>query len=271
MLKKSQVKLLNESYNNPKTIPLFFHFPSHTCSDCEERLKNARITENAYATLIDDFFTQNEAKEFRTFSENASFSREIYGSPESQQNGEKPAKAMNSQEKWQFFNSPPPAIKKLYALFGHMAKRDNMEVMTLPWELTNKTIGSPCFATNYLTEMSEESMFLGRHADYDPTKGLAYTIPKHNGEYIEPFENGSKNSPKMLTVMLYSTAENFTPACGMGTVFYKDDEIAYTAECKHMRLCLFKGDLVHNIEATKQALDTYRISYVFKLIFTPKP
>lgn len=270
MLKKSQVKLLNESYNTPKTIPFFFHFPTKFCQDCELRLKNAQITKNAYATLIDNFFTKDEAKAFRSFSENTTFSREIYGSPESRQSGEKPAKAMNSQEKWRFFNNPPQVIAKLYALFGHLAHLDNMEVMTLPWELTNGTIGSPCFATNYLTEMSEESMFLGRHADYDPSKGLAYAIPKTDGgEYNRPFENGSLGHPKMLTVMLYSTAENFSSDCGMGTVFFNEDKIIHTADCKHMRLCLFEGNLVHNIEASKQSFDTYRISYVFKLIFNP--
>lgn len=267
MLKKSKAPLLNSCYDHPKTIPLIFHFQESLAP--KKRLEKSQITKTPYCTLIDNYFTEEEANAFRHFSETATFSRDIFGSPESKAAGEKPARAMNSQEKWKFFNNPPEPIQRLYELFGYLGLRDGYQVMTLPWELTDGTISSPCMATNYLTYMSAQSMELGKHADYTPEKGLAFGIPKTSGDYFtKPFVNGSPGMPKMLTVMLYSTGENFNSDCGMGTVFYNNDQVAEIAECKHMRLCLFKGDIVHNIEASKNA-NTYRISYVFKLIFSP--
>ena len=59
----------------------------------------------------------------------------------------------------------------------------------------------------------------------------------------------------------------------MGTGFYEENgELAFRANCTHMRLVLFEGDIFHSIEESKipENVQTWRVSYVFKLIFNPR-
>ncbi|NGX26146.1 MAG: hypothetical protein K940chlam6_01326, partial [Chlamydiae bacterium] len=43
-------------------------------------------------------------------------------------------------------------------------------------------------------------------------------------------------------------------------------------DCRHMQIVFFEGDIWHTIEESRipQGLESWRVSYVFKLIFNPK-
>ena len=73
--------------------------------------------------------------------------------------------------------------------------------------------------------------------------------------------------------MVYVAEEGFLPDYRMGTVFYqKDGTIAVRADCTHMRMVLFEGDIFHSMEESKIPMDVkmWRVSYVFKMIVNPK-
>jgi hypothetical protein len=118
-------------------------------------------------------------------------------------------------------------------------------------------------------------MAKGKHRDYHPSEGVPFTIPclYAPGDHPARFENGSTGKPFLLSLMLYVAEENFQPDFGMGTVFYSEQgQLLMRAECRPMRLILFEGDIIHSIESSRlpAAIETWRISYVFKLIVNPK-
>jgi len=87
------------------------------------------------------------------------------------------------------------------------------------------------------------------------------------------FINGEEGKPWLVSMMLYATEENYLPEYCMGTTFYKNDgKRVLQTNCLNMRLVLFEGDIFHTIEKSNIPSDikTWRVSYVFKLIFNPR-
>ncbi|MCI5051703.1 MAG: hypothetical protein MRY21_01035 [Simkaniaceae bacterium] len=272
MQKSIKFNLINETYNNPKTIPLAFVFSPQSLTRRPPKITYQQI-DGKDLYLLDDFFTEEEGEKMRQFTTTTTFSRKIYGSPEAKEKGELPAKAMNASERWKFFAKPPEPIQALFEYFGYLGEKLDAQVTTLPWDLCSGTISSPAVATNFLVASSATSMEEGKHKDFDPEKGLAFGIPNlhSSGEHTQ-FENGAKGRPWMVTAMLYTTAPNFDPSFGLGTNFYSaNNTLASRANCENMRLVLFEGDILHTIEQSflPNDLKTWRVSYVFKLIINP--
>lgn len=279
---KSSAKLIDDQYAHPNTSTITFQFDTHSFPSSDDRLRNSLINhgliEGKDLYVIDNFFTAPEGEEMRAFSRNATFSRNSYGSAEAIEKGEKPARSMNGKERWQFFAKPPSAVQAIYKLFSTLSEKLNAEITTLPWELCDQSsYGSPAVIANKLEEASEESRELGKHQDCNPEARISFGIPilySQSQEYHpSQFINGEKGRPWLVSVMLYSTADNFLPEYGLGTVFYDHREnIVLRTNCFNMRLVLFQGDIFHSIEESiiPQDTATWRISYVFKLIINPK-
>lgn len=281
-IRKGATLLTNDLYNTPQTSLLVFHFEPLSTSSSNFRLQNCSVKHASVSGkdvyIFDDFFSEPEKQEMRNFSEKATFSRNSYGSAEAIERGEKPARSMNGKERWQFFSNPPKAINEFYKLLGNLAHRMNAEITTLPWELCDRSSnGSPSVIGNLLEEASKQSMELGKHQDCSSEKGIAFQIPILYSEEKEfhpsHFDNGDIGRPWLISVMLYSTAENYSSEYCMGTAFYKDDgEMDLCADCLDMRLVLFEGDILHSIEESKipPGVSTWRVSYVFKLLVNPR-
>ena len=281
-MKKCSTILIDERYDTSNTSLLSFDFEAGTNNSVEERLgkcsiKNGTIDEKKLY-LIDDFFSPQEGLELRDLSKSLSFSRKSYGSPEAIEKGEKPAKSMNGKERWLFFSNPPQAIKQLHEFFKFLAYRLDAVITTLPWELCDQTgTSSPCTIANFIEEASSESMLLGKHQDSNPEGKIAFGIPKLYAQKEEyhpsQFVNGSEGNPWIVSVMLYATDENFNPEYQLGTAFYDfEGDLKFRANCSHMRIVLFEGDIFHTIEESKipPGLKTWRVSYVYKLVINPR-
>ncbi len=278
---------MNDRYNTPNTSLLLSHFdpappppPPHSSS--ESRLKECSIQrtsiEDKDLYIFDKFFTENESADLRTYSRNASFSRNSYACQESREKGEEPARSMNNKEKWEFFAKPPQAIKEIYKLLGILSHRTNADISTLPWDLCDQNICASAVATNKLQSASRESMEMGKHEDFNTEKGIPFGIPvlykKEKAFFPGSFVNGAPGNPWLISLMVYATEDNFLATeYGMGTIFCKKNgEIASKADCRHMRFVLFEGDILHSIEESKipPEVSTWRVSYVFKLIINPR-
>jgi hypothetical protein len=185
---------------------------------------------------------------------------------------------MNGKERWQFFSNPPTAIREVYKLFGTLAHQLNADVTTLPWELCDSSShGSPAVIANKLEEASLESRELGKHQDCNPASRVSFGIPilysQEKEHHPNQFANGAPGKPWLISVMVYTHAEEFLPDYCLGTVFYHNNgKVALRANCLNMRLVLFEGDIFHSIEESKipSGTKTWRISYVFKLILNPR-
>lgn len=277
-IRKKMSVLTNAYYNMPQTSLLTFQFEPHRFASVEERLERCgierRIVGGKDVYVVDGFFREDEGGEVRGFCQSATFSRNSYGSPEAIEKGERPARSMNGKERWQFFSNPPAPFQDVFRLFATIAEGIGAEVSTLPWELCDKeSNGSPSVIGNYLEMASVESMGHGKHKDCDPANGVAFEIPKlyADGVHASCFENGGEGLPWIVSVMVYATAENYLPEYRMGTAFYGQEEVFCTEPC-HMRMVLFEADLDHTIEASQipDEVKTWRVSYVFKLVFNPK-
>ena len=278
---KKKARLLNSVYDNLQTSLLCFAFEPSIEEGVLDRLTRTCATRSSIdgkdVYLLDGFFSDKEAEAMRRYANQASFSRYSYGSPEAIQEGEQPARAMDPKERWLFFSQPPEPIRQLYVLLRSLAYTLGMEITTLPWDLCDgQGTCSPTLLSNRVERVSSRSMYLGKHQDCRPEQGLPFAIPKlyASGEdHPAAFNNGIPGSPWMMTLMLYVTAENFQPHYQMGSVFYDlAGNIAFRAACTHMRIVLFESDLWHAIEESQIPPEesTWRISYVFKLIFNPK-
>ena len=255
-IRKTSSVLIDDCFKHPKTILLTFHYEPYLFSSTEKRLSQSRVQSGHVAGkdfyIIDGFFSESEAK------------------------GEKPARAMNSQERWQFFSRPPEAVNELFKLFNLLAHQMDGDITTLPWDLCNQNSSSPCFATNFLEEMSAESMEYGKHRDYHPEEKISFGIPllysSENAHHPNRFVNGEVGRPWIISIILYSAAQTFHSEYGLGTVFYQEDgEEAFRVPCQNMRLLFFEGDIIHSIEESKlpSGIESWRVSYVFKLVFNP--
>ena len=281
-IKKITASLLDNVYTHPNTSPLIFQFESQLFTSSDSRLQSASIKRAVIGEkdlyVFDGFFLPSEREEMQHFSKSASFSRNSYGSPEAIENGEKPARSMNGKERWQFFSHPPAAITEVYKLFATLGAKLNSDITTLPWELCDQSShGSPAVIANKLEEASEESRELGKHQDCNPARRVSFGIPilysQEKEFHAHKFANGAIGKPWLISVMVYTTAEEFLPEYYLGTVFYDHhDNIALRVNCLNMRLVLFEGDIFHSIEESKipSGVKTWRISYVFKLIVNPK-
>ncbi len=281
-VKKTSIVLTDNHYNTPGTSLVAFQFQPYWNASLEARIRQSLVEHTSLDSkdvyLIDGFFSSSEGQEIREYSARAAFSRNSYGSPEAIEKGERPARSMNGKERWQFFSNPPQPILELYNLFGMVAHCLGAEVSTLPWELCDANRnGSPSVIGNFLDEASQESMELGKHRDCDPASKVPFGIPilYHQESEFHPsqFVNGDVGKPWLISVMLYATDEAFLPEYRLGTAFYNQiGEPALKADCLHMRLVIFEGDIIHSIEASKipTPVKTWRVSYVFKLVLNPK-
>jgi len=279
---KESTFLTDDCYKNPSTSLLMFRFEPHPFLCAEERMKNASVQYGSIQGkdiyLFDQLFEKAESQEMREFSKTASFSRNSYGSAEAIAKGEKPAKSMNGKERWQFFSRPPSTITEIYKWLNFLSYHLDCNITTLPWELCDQAShGSPSVIANFLEEASHESMALGKHQDCNPENNISFAIPVlHAQEQViheNRFVNGAPGKPWLVSLMLYVADEQFKPEYSMGTVFYTSDgQICLRAQCLNMRLVLFEGDIWHSIEESfiPPGVKTWRVSYVFKLIFNPK-
>lgn len=268
---RDQSILLDSVYSHPKTNLLIFRFESVRFKR-KKKIEKIEV-EGKDLYLIDHFFTGEEGKELREYTQSATFSNEIYGSLEAKKKGEVPARGMNGRERWDLFSKPPRAIEAISMWLGSLAAQLSAEVTLIPWDLYTAGTSSPALATNFLTEMSEESQRLGIHEDTHPEEGIAFGLPILYKEGYHPpqFVNGEAGRPWLVSLILYTAAENWNPEFGMGTAFYKKDRsVAFIASCIPMRLVLFEGDILHSIEASKPGIKSWRVSYVFKLALNPK-
>ena len=273
IIEKESIKVLADAYKTPNTIPLAFSF-QFLHDLVRSRQIESHSLDGKDLFIINDFFTEDEGRELREFSTTAAFSQKIYGNEMSSSYGEAPAKMMNGKERWQFFHRPPLAILALFDLFGSWSHKIDAKVITLPWCLSDQKTTSNCLATNFLTENSKPSTEYGKHRDYDPAQGLAFTIPclYDQAKEFDRFENGALGHPLMLTVMVYATATNFQPDFGMGTLFYSCKGHEIKVPCRHRQMVIFEGDILHTIEASHipPEIQTWRVSYVFKIILNPR-
>lgn len=279
---KDSVVLLNERYNTPNTSLLLFHFEPLPFVSSDLRLKDCSIehfsVEKKDIYIFDNFFIEKEGISLRDYSRNATFSRSSYGSQESREKGEEPARSMNNKEKWEFFAKPPQPIKEIYKLLGLLALRMNADICTLPWDLCDQNICASAVATNRLERVTKESMDMGKHEDFNTEKGIPFGIPilyeKEKKFFPGNFINGDPGKPWLVTLMVYATEDNFlVPEYGIGTIFCKKNgEIALRGDCRHMRFVLFEGEILHSIEESKipSQINTWRVSYVFKLMINPR-
>lgn len=121
--------------------------------------------------------------------------------------------------------------------------------------------------------MPRKRASLSKRDDYSTERGIPFAIPKLYGRDDEfhgaTFQNGSCGKPWLITVMVYASSESFKPEYGMGTLFFsKEGQQAAQAEIQHMRMVLFEGDIIHGIQesALPDGVETWRVSYVFKLV-----
>ena len=280
-VRKSVATLIDDYYANDKTSLLTFHFEPATFDSSLSRIK-ACLTKLACIGdkdfyVFDDFFSQEEGEEIRELFGKLTYSRFSYGSSESIDNGEKPARSMNNQERWSLFSRYPSSIREIYKLFSTLADQMNADMMTLPWDLCHGKTSAPSVITNYHEEITEESMLNGKHQDCNPEGMISFAIPilyGKEGEYHErQFKNGDTGKPWMISLMLYATSKEFLPEYHMGTVFYHDDgKDALKANCINTRMVLFEGDIFHSTDVSKVPSDkkVWRTSYVFKLVMNPK-
>ncbi len=278
-LRKATALIAADRYKTAKTIPTVFHFEPCLFETAGRRMQTVEIKHASIdgkdIYLLDNFFSAQETSAMQTFSQQAAFSRDIFGSAESIGKGQRPARSMNSQEKWEFFSHPPEAVEAIYQWFCWLSVRLDAEISTFPWDLCHQDISSPAIATNRVDAQSAECMEMGKHRDVDPERGLAFGLSAlyGQGHHLEPFANGAPGKPWLVSVMLYTTDENFSPAYGMGTVFCNEQkETVFRAECRSMRLVLFAGDIIHSIEESRLPLGSSsgRVSYVFKLAINPR-
>ena len=271
--------MVSHFYNHPQTNLLTFQFEPHFFDSSALRLQRACIrhteVEKKDVYLMDGFFFEEEAEEMRVFSKEARFSNPVYGHLHSEGSGQKPMRGMNNKERWRFFSHPPKAIAEIYRLFSTLSLRMDAEITTMPWELCHQTTSTTAVATNCVSEVSSEDMELGIHQDYDPEQGVPFGIPVLYDKGFHPthFVNGEVGRPLFITALLYSTAQNFLPEYGMGTVFYeKNRQIGFRSSCLHMRMVFFEGNIDHSIEKSNLPLNilSERVSYVFKLVINPK-
>lgn len=275
------VVLLNEKYKTPNTSLIRFHFEPQHYTSSDLRLRGCSIKKvsvdgrNLY--LFDQFYLEEESEALRDYSREAPFSRSSYASQESRDKGEIPARSMDNKEKWVFFSKPPQPIAEINKLLGWLAYRLDADISTLPWDISDNVISASAVATNRLERVNRESMLMGKHGDFNTEEGIPFAIPiLYSKEAYFPgrFINGAPGYPLLLSLMVYATESNFhAPEYGIGTQFYnKAGELVTTAESFHGRFVLFEGDIVHTIEESHipPDVETWRISYVYKLIFNPK-
>ncbi len=279
---KDSVILLNDRYNTPSTSLLLFHFEPHAYSSSDLRLKDCALQhisiEGKDIYIFDNFFLEQEGADMRTYSKNATFSRSSYAHQESREKGEEPARSMNNKEKWEFFSKPPQPIAEINKLLGMLAQRLNADISTLPWDICDQHMAASAVATNRHERVSRMSVETGKHEDFNTEKGIPFAIPmlyaKEQTFYPGNFVNGAEGNPWLVSLMLYATEDNFlTHEYGIGTLFCKKDgDIVAKAACQHMRFVIFEGDILHTVEESHipAEINTWRISYVYKLMLNPR-
>lgn len=277
-IRKENTVLISDHYNTPKTSLVIFHFePSTNKKPRPCTISHASI-ENKDLYIFDHFFQKNARDGTRDYFEKASYSRFSYSTADSDNHGEKPGFSMNTKERWNLFSNPPPSIGELHKLLSLLSLQLNAEITTAPWELSHQAQKvTPSVIVNFHTEVSRDSMLLGKHRDCNPAKGVFYGIPilyREKGAFHDNcFENGAPGKPWLVSVLLYAASKTFLPEHLMGTVYYNEDgESAIKTNCIDGRFVLFEGDILHSVEESKTPpnANLWRISYVLKLIINPR-
>jgi len=153
-------------------------------------------------------------------------------------------------------------ISKLFCTISHKL---NAEVLTQPGRLCDEVSCLSAIVTNFHTSMTEQNSRLCLHRDYNPQKGMNYTLAREDGTLFPvPFENGAKGKPWLISVIVYMTSKDFDPEEGLGTHFYDDNkELKHVIKCKHLALTIFEGDVLHSIAPSKEGVKGKRVSIVF--------
>jgi hypothetical protein len=243
-------------------------YTSYPYQSTQLRLKSAKLKMRFFSGLmhlqIDNFFTNKESAELRgvgEFSRTSEISFPVNNI--SLMSGEKPPKIMSEDDRLQLFKQPPAALDAVHKLFSFFGSALNVDISTVPWGLVS------C-GNNFAISIDKVSEDVGWHLDYDPSKGLPFAISKRYNEeyYSSVFDNGSANSPLMLTVLVYTAAENFKTEWGMGTRFQDLHGVKTTVECEHMRMVIFECNISHSIQQSfiPPGIKTWRNSFVYKII-----
>jgi hypothetical protein len=276
---KEEAIFLEEDHRNQEELyryppPVNLHAIENKWNSIKKQVFNI---DNKQGVIIDDFFTTDENKQLITFVNNSTFSDTIYGSAEGVVLGEIPAKKLTEKKSQELLLSPPPPIKKLHDLFYFIGEKINAYTFSLPKKtcIPNLTCTGNV-ASNYVTEVSKNTMKNGFHKDYDPEYSPQYLLPKlyENSFYPAKFINGSPNSPYLITCMNYIQSDSFSSENdGMGTLFQNEKEkITHTVQCQQGRLVFFEGNIQHSLQQSFGKADEkrWRVSFVWLLCFLPK-
>lgn len=243
-------------------------YTSYPYQSSQLRLKSAKLKMRLFSGLmqlqIDNFFTNKESAELRRVGEFSRTSELTFPvNTMSVMMGEKPPKIMNEDDRLQVFKQPPAALDAVHKLFSFFGSALNVDISTFPWGLVS------C-GNNFVLSVDKGSEDAGWHQDYDPNNGLPFSIPKRYKEedYPSVFDNGRASCPWMLTVLVYTTAENFKTEWGMGTRFQDLQGVKTTVECEHMRMVIFEGNISHTLQQSfiLPGINTWRNSFVYKII-----
>lgn len=254
-------------------------FPNYSYTTVQHRLTTTAqmdltLLEGRMLLQIDHFFTKAEGDELRNILVNGDHSVSYPTSAKSFAKGEKPPKSLGEENLRYLLTKPPSAVDAVHKLFSFVAAELNVDISTHPWH------SSPSYplANNFLTTYDANSASMGWHQDYDPkVDGTVFSLSRKLDDKTKYFDryfvNGSPGNPWMLSLILYSTAENFKPQYGMGTKFNslmaaKETIIA----CEHMRMALFEGDICHAIQEDllPENVKTWRNTFVWRITLRPK-
>lgn len=257
---------------NPSVISCVFKnypFPS-----IAERLKNALIKshflDGKLLLTIDHLFDLQEGQELRTFVAKSSFPERIYSTPLSLKAGETTAKQLAASIRKKLLFFPPPPLDVMTKLFAYIGSKLNVDVSSLPWV---PNIPHP-LVNNFLTELDFYSSAIGWHSDYE-TDALKFRLAdkrSNQSKFYEGFTNGAPGKPYILSIILYTTADNFDPTWGMGTLFAdKNNFSLQPVGCQNMRIVIFEGEIRHKIVESHipPGVNTWRNTFVWRIVLRP--
>lgn len=256
--------------------PLFnlsWQFQAYPYLTIQNRLAQAGLQpyliDDKVLVTVDGLFLESEGEELRKFFKEEQPTIPFASQPDSIAKGEKPPKRFPTDRLFELFENPMPSLDLVHKFFSYIGFKLKMDVSTHPRLWVEFPIP---FANNYLTEANAITEREGWHADYQTAAGLLFDLSKKcaPGYYSRQFLNGKDDQPFLLSILLYTTSENFDPEFGMGTVF-GDKKDPLKIACKHMRLVIFEGDIMHATQQSylPEGVTAWRNSFVWRIVFRP--
>lgn len=225
---------------------------------------------------IEDFFSIKELENLREVL-NYDYSLPLFASREAELAGEIPTKALSLRvARDSLILKPCLAIKEVLKFLGVLSHLLKAEVLLFPIQIQSNSskVRVRSLTTNFLSSMSEENSLTGLHRDYEPQKGMPFQFLKTNKTtFANKFINGEKGQPWLISLIIYATDLEFTEENrGLGTIFYSEDQkLSYNCSCKHGKIVLFEGDILHGISPSKDTSSLLsRVSLVYKVAFLPE-